>query len=139
MFLLDTNVISELRKSTTANQQVAAWAESVGVDTMFISVATILEIERGVLRVARRDPRQAIILHNWLRSTLMVQFSDRTIGMDAEIALACAPLHVPDPKPELDAIIAATALVRGLTVVTRNTPDFEGTGAALLNPWNYTG
>jgi predicted nucleic acid-binding protein len=136
MFLLDTNVISELRKSSTADRQVAAWAESVRRESMYISSVTVLEIERGILRVGRRDPRQAAILHDWLRTKLIERFSGRILSVDMDVALRCASLHVPDPKPELDAIIAATALVHGLILVTRNVSDFERTSVALLNPWD---
>jgi predicted nucleic acid-binding protein len=135
MFLLDTNVVSELRKSATAHPAVTAWAESIALTQMSISVVTILEIERGILQIARRDPRQGDALHAWLHKTLVSQFSDRILDVEPDIALRCAALHVPDPRPELDALIAATALVHNLTVVTRNTRDFEGTGVKIFNPW----
>ena len=135
MFLLDTNVVSELRKSATAHPAVTAWAESTALAQMSVSVVTILEIERGILQIARRDPRQGDALHAWLRNSLVSQFSDRILDVGPDIALHCAALHVPDPKPELDALIAATALVHDLTVVTRNTKDFAATGVKLFNPW----
>ncbi|MEQ1949943.1 type II toxin-antitoxin system VapC family toxin [Mesorhizobium sp. CN2-181] len=135
MFLLDTNVVSELRKASTAQPGVAAWAESVSLHEMFISVVTILEIERGILHIARRDRRQGEALQGWLHQTLIARFSGRVLDIAPAIALCCAALHVPDPRPELDALIAATGLVHDLTIVTRNTRDFEGTGAKLFNPW----
>ena len=137
MFLLDTNVLSELRKDATAHPAVAAWAESVALGRMFVSVATILEIERGILRIARRDVRQGEALKTWLHKTVLQQFSDRILPVELDVALSCAALHVPDPRPELDALIAATALVHDLTVVTRNTTDFEPMGVKLFNPWTH--
>ncbi len=137
MFLLDTNVVSELRKSASADPAVAAWAESAAPAEIFISVVTILEIERGILRLMRRDPRQGDALHRWLHHILISQFSDRVLNVGLDVALRSATLHVPDPRPELDALIAATALVHDLTVVTRNSRDFEGTGVRLFNPWEY--
>ena len=135
MFLLDTNVVSELRKSRTAHPSVAAWAESTVLEQMHISVATILEVERGILQAARRDRAQGAALQRWLQQILIPQFAGRVLDVDTNVALRCAALHVPDPKPELDAMIAATALVHDLTVVTRNTRDFAGTGVKLFNPW----
>lgn len=135
MFLLDTNVVSELRKAATAHPAVAAWAESVPFGRMFISVATVLEIERGILRIARRDERQGDALLAWLHKTVLRQFSDRILSVELDVALRCAALHVPDPRPELDALIAATALVHDLTLVTHNTKDFGPMGVKLFNPW----
>lgn len=135
MFLLDTNVVSELRKFEKTHPSVVAWAESAAVEQMHVSVLTILEIERGILQIARRDRHQGVALHEWLHRTLISQFAGRILDVGLNVALRCAALHVPDPKPELDAMIAATALVHDLTVVTRNTRDFEGTGVKLFNPW----
>lgn len=137
MFLLDTNVVSELRKAATAHPAVAAWAESVPLGRMFISVATVLEIEREILRIARRDERQGDALLAWLHKTVLRQFSDRILSIELDVAMRCAAFHVPDPRPELDALIAATALVHDMTVVTRNTKDFEPMGVKLLNPWTH--
>lgn len=137
-YLLDTNVVSELRKASTAHEAVVAWAASVRAQDMGVSVVTLLEIEKGVLRAKRRDTQQALVLSRWLNEVLRPQFEDRIIDIDVEIALCCAALHVPDPKPELDALITATALTRELTLVTRNTRDFDGTGVKLFNPWEAT-
>lgn len=137
MFLLDTNVLSEFRKAETGriDRRVAAWAREQDGNAMFLSVITIEEVEAGVLRLERRDPRQAGILRAWLERSVLLEFSGRIHSIDLEVARRCAPLHVPNPKPERDAWIAATALLHGMTVVTRNVKDFEGMGVAVLNPW----
>lgn len=137
MFLLDTNVISELRKARAgnANPGVVAWANSVDASVLFISVITVLELEQGVMLVERRDSKQGAVLRVWLDSQVMPEFALRTLPIGADVARRCAGLHVPDPRSERDALIAATALVHGMTVVTRNIVDFEKTGVRLINPW----
>jgi len=138
MFLLDTNVISELRKAGDgrADAHVVAWLSSVDAATLYLSAITLLEIELGVLRIERRDAPQGARLRAWMTHHILPEFLDRTLPVDAAVALRCAPLHVPDPRSERDALIAATALVHGMTVVTRNVADFEATGVPLLNPWD---
>ncbi len=138
MFLLDTNVISELRKAKSgkADSNVVAWANSVSAARLYISVITILELEIGVLLVERRDASQGAVLRSWLNTHVLPAFSDRILAVDTAVAQRCARLHVPDPRSDRDALIAATALVHGMTVVTRNTEDFVQTGTVLLNPWN---
>ncbi len=135
MYLLDTNVISELRKSGKADKNVTSWANSVSATRLFISVITILELETGILLVERRDPSQGAVLRAWLNSHVFPAFSDRILAMDTAIAQRCAKLHVPDPRADRDAIIAATALVHDMTVVTRNVDDFKLTGVDIINPW----
>lgn len=137
MYLLDTNVVSELRKATSPkiDQRVLAWSNSVSSASLFVSVVTILELERGVLRLARRDPAQAAILRRWLDDHVLDAFADRVIAIDTAVARRCGGLHVPDPRPERDALIAASALVHGMTVVTRNASDFEPMGVETINPW----
>jgi hypothetical protein len=137
MFLLDTNVVSELRKvrSGKADVNVARWADAVEAVQLYISAITLLELELGVLRLERYDTRQGGIMRRWLDDHVRPEFHDRTLPVDAAVALRCAQLHVPNPKPERDALIAATALVHGLTMVTRNVDDFAATGARLFNPW----
>ena len=134
MYLLDTNVISELRK-TKANSNVTAWARPISTSTLFLSVITLLEIEMGVLQKERQDPSQGAILRTWLNSHVLPAFAERILNIDVAIAQRCAKLHFPKPKSERDALIAATALVHGMIVVTRNIKDFAETGLELLNPW----
>ncbi|MBM1198980.1 type II toxin-antitoxin system VapC family toxin [Pseudomonas fragi] len=134
MFLLDTNVVSELRK-TQADPAVVAWARSVPAYKLYISAITLLEIETGILRLERRDPGQAATLRNWLEVHVMAAFAGRVLSVDGAVARRCARLHVPDRSNECDALIAATALVHDMTVVTRNTRDFAFSGAPVLNPW----
>ncbi|MGE8069189.1 type II toxin-antitoxin system VapC family toxin [Pseudomonas sp. NPDC089569] len=134
MFLLDTNVISELRKPH-ADTNVVTWAKSVIAPRLFISVITLKELETGVLRMERRDPAQGKILRTWLKHHVMPAFDARILPIDAAVALRCASLHVPDRTNEADSLIAATALVHGLTVVTRNVDDFQSSGVPLINPW----
>jgi predicted nucleic acid-binding protein len=137
MYLLDTNMVSELRKvpAGKADANVARWAGQVPAASLFLSVVTILELELGVLLMERRDSRQGEILRSWLDQRVMLAFANRILAIDVAVARQCARLHVPDPCAERDALIAATALVHGLTVVTRNWDDFVATGVALLNPW----
>ena len=138
MYLLDTNLISELRKARTgkADPGVVAWAKGVSADDLYISVITMLELELGVQLRERRDPAQGALLRAWLEQQVIPGFADRVLPIDMVIARRCAGLQVPNPRPDRDALIAATALVHGLTVVTRNICDFEGTGVALCNPWS---
>jgi len=135
MFLLDTNVVSELRRPDKANPKVLAWAQAQPATLTFLSVVTILEIELGALSIERRDPTQGRVLRAWLDENLLPRFEGRILPIDLAAARRCAALHVPDPRGERDALIAATALVQGMTVVTRNTADFEPMGAPVLNPW----
>ena len=139
MYLLDTNVISEMRKSNTcgADRNVVAWARSVAVNDLFLSVISVLEIEIGVSLMERRDPLQGNALRSWLDGQLLVAFAGRLLPIDTAVARACARLHVPDPLPDRDSLIAATALVKEMSVVTRNVADFAPTGVEIINPWNY--
>ena len=137
MYVLDTNVISELRKvkSGKANPNVVAWAQSISTSRLFISVISVMELEMGVQLVERRDTAQGEVLRTWLSSQVLPSFVDRTLDVDTAVARRCAGLHVPDPRSDRDAIIAATAMVYGMTVITRNVSDFEPTGVGVLNPW----
>ena len=137
MFLLDTNVVSELRKVRLgkANRHVAKWADSVDAADLFLSAITIQELEMGVLLAERRDPSQGAIFRAWLNGHVLPAFNGRVLSVDLAVAQRSAWLHVPDPRPVRDALIAATALVHGMTVVTRNVADFEPTGVLILNPW----
>ena len=137
MYLLDTNVVSELRKVRLgkADRHVAQWADSIDAADLFLSVISIQELEIGVLLAERRDPSQGAVFRAWLQAQVLPAFERRILPVDTAVALRSARLHVPDPRPVRDALIAATALVHGMTVVTRNLVDFESTGAAVLNPW----
>ena len=138
MFLLDTTVISELRRPDKANPLVAAWAGSTPAARTFLSAISILEIEMGALLIARRDTAQGAVLRTWIDDQILPRFEGRVLPVDLAVARCCAGLHVPTPRAERDALIAATALVHGLTVVTRNVSDFAPTGVAILNPWEPT-
>ena len=137
MFLLDTNVISELRKARSgkANTGVAEWAKSVPAPTMFMSVISLHELEHGVLMIERRDAKQGSLLRSWLDDSVVPAFERRILDVTPEIARRSAAYHVPDPAPFRDALIAATASAHGMTVVTRNTRDFERFDIELFNPW----
>lgn len=140
MYLLDTNVVSELRKARSgkADSHVIAWAKEQSSDQLYLSVITILELETGVLLAERRNPAQGRLLRQWLEKQVLEVFSNRILPIETDVALRCARMHVPDPRSERDALIAATALVHGMTVVTRNIDDFQQTGVPFLNPWMYS-
>lgn len=135
MFILDTNVISELRKPK-ADRFVAQWAELFAANQFFLSVITMFEIERGALQIARKDVDQGRMLRTWIDRQIIPRFDGRILPIDTAVTLRCATLHVPDPRPERDAFIAATALVHGMIVATRNVADFENLGVGLVNPWD---
>lgn len=137
MFLLDTNVVSELRvrRNRKSDENVIAWARRVAPEDLFLSVICVLELEMGVLQKQRTDPSQAAVLRSWLEGNLMASFAGRILTVDLAVAQRCAALHVPDPCSYRDSLIAATALVHGLTLVTRNVSHFAPTGVKILNPW----
>jgi predicted nucleic acid-binding protein len=136
MFLLDTNVISELRRPERADTKAATWASTIPAASFFLSAISILEIELGTLQIARRNAAQGAALRAWIDDQILPRFEGRILAVDTAVAQRCARLHVANPRAERDALIAATALVHGLTVVTRNVADFEPVGVALLNPWD---
>jgi len=140
MYILDTNVISELRKARKTHQNVRKWAERLPSASLYISVISLLELEIGILLIDRRDKDrrdkgQGAILRTWMDRHVLPTFSGRILAIDTAVAQRCATLHVSNPRSDRDALIAATALVHGLTVATRNVADFERTGVGVLNPW----
>jgi toxin FitB len=142
MYLLDTNVLSEMRKasrtkasSSRIDRRVEKWVTSVSPMDLHLSVISVLELERGCHLLRRRDPAQADVIHLWVRKGLLPGFEGRILGIDVEVVQCCAGLGILDPLDFRDSLIAATALVHGMTVVTRTVRHFESTGVALLNPW----
>lgn len=137
MYILDTNVISELRKAGTraANAHVLAWSKRVDPQSLYLSAVTVMELEIGIQLMERRDRRQGARLRAWMTDQVLPAFSMRILAVDSAVAMRCAALHVPDPRPYRDSLIAATALLHGMTVVTRDVDHFAPTGVALLNPW----
>lgn len=136
-YLLDTNVLSELRKGPRrASPAVLAWAGPQRAAALSISVITAMEVDIGVRRRERRDPAAGAVLRRWFERDVLVLFAQRTWPVDLAVARRAAAMHVPDPRPERDALIAATALVRGLVVVTRNVSDFAPLGVDVLDPWD---
>jgi predicted nucleic acid-binding protein len=133
MYLLDTNVASDARRPN-GNPHVKAWLLSVRQTEQYLSALLVGEVRRGVERIRRRDPLQAAVLETWLVE-LRRDFADRIIPVTADIAEEWGRLNVPDPLPPIDGLLAATARVQGLILVTRNTADFERTGVRLLNPF----
>ncbi len=138
MYVLDTNVISEFRKlgNNTCHPNVLSWSNKSGETSFYLSAITLMELEIGCLSLMRRDIPQATVLRSWIYDYVLAAFRDRILAFDQVSAQICATLHVPDRKPERDAMIAAIALRHGFILVTRNIRDFQGTGVRLLNPWD---
>jgi toxin FitB len=140
MYLLDTDVVSELRKAKSgkANKQVVAWAASVEASDLYICVITLLELEIGVQQAERKDAAKGKLLRHWLNKQVRPVFEGRIIAVDEAVALKCASLHIPPHKrADRDTLIAATAEVHGLVMVTSNVVDFEGLCSQLINPWKH--
>lgn len=135
MYILDTNVVSELRRAKKAHQNVKKWAQPLPSASLYISVISVVELEIGILLIERRDREQGAILRAWMDRHVLPTFSGRILAIDTAVAQRCATLHVPDPRSDRDALIAATALVHGMTVVTRNVGDFERMEVGVVNPW----
>jgi len=141
MYILDTNVISELRKAKSgkANKKVINWAGGVPTASLYLSVITILELETGVRLIERLDQKQGVMLRTWLDNYVLPAFSERIIPIDTAVALCCASMHVHNPRPDRDALIAATAITHKMTMVSRNINDFKHMDVQLLNPWEEKG
>jgi predicted nucleic acid-binding protein len=137
--LLDTNVISELRRPDHCERSVLKWADRLSPLESYLSVITVLEIEIGAMRLERRDPGSGAILRAWIDDQVLPGFEGRILPIDTPIARRCARLHAPNPRSERDALIAATALVHGLTVATRNVGDFAPLGVEVVDPWSVPG
>jgi len=137
MFLLDTNVVAELRKANgpNADRNVIAWSAKANAAELFISTISIMQLEQGILLIERQDSLQGGLLRQWLDNHVLKTFAARTLPIDTAVAQCCARLHVPDPRAERDALICATALVHRMTIVKRNVSDFTSMGVRLINPW----
>ena len=140
MYILDTNVVSEIRKIRLgkADKFVSQWSDSVNTAELYLSVITLQELEIGVLLAEYRNPAKGALLRGWLNKQVIPAFSGRILPVDTAVVIRSAKLHVPNPRPVRDGLIAATALVHGMTVVTRNISDFASCGVALINPWEYS-
>jgi toxin FitB len=138
MYVLDTDVVSHLRRPDRADANVVAWASTTPVSLHYISSISLYEIERGILTMERKDPEQGAMLRAWMDGQILTRFSGRILPVDIAVARRCAKLHIPDPRSERDAFIAATALVHGMIVITRNVNDFQPTGVEVLNPWEWS-
>jgi toxin FitB len=136
MFVLDTNVISELRYGKP-NQSAAvrAWATAQPSSSFYLSAITLLELEMGIQALERKTPPQGSALRTWLNS-VRLGFSGRILAFTENTAPICASLHIPNPRSDHDSMIAATAIEHGFTVVTRNEVDYVQTGVNIINPWN---
>lgn len=135
MFILDTNVVSHLRLPFKADHKVMTWANTTPFTDTYLSAITILELEVGTLLMERKDKAQGKVLRDWIDTLILPRYDGRILPVDTEVAQCCAGLHVPDPRAERDALIAATAIVHAMTVVTRNASDFAPTGVKVFNPW----
>lgn len=135
MYILDTNVVSELRKGTKAHLNVRTWAQSLAAASLYLSAISILELEIGILLLERREQKQGAVLRAWMGKHVLPTFAGRILAIDTAVAQRCAVLHVPNPRSDRDAIIAATALVHGMTVATRNVKHFQPMGVAMVDPW----
>lgn len=137
MYLLDTNVVSELRKIQSKHSAFNDWYKTIDPQTCYLSSLTIFEIRKGILLKSLKDPQQAEILQHWFNERLIPHFHGRVLDFTADMAEIMAKLHVPNPAPFADSIIASTALYYDLTVITRNIQDFQNLGVKLINPFEY--
>ncbi|MQA28739.1 MAG: PIN domain-containing protein [Luteitalea sp.] len=135
-FLLDTNVVAEIRKGPRANANVRSWFRALDPGAILLSVVTVGEIRRGIESVRRRDPTAARALERWLRR-MLADHSDRILAVDFPVAEEWGRLNVPDPLPVIDGLLAATAKVHGLTLATRNVKDVARSGVQVLNPFEH--
>lgn len=135
MFIVDTNVVSTLRKPDKAPHELLAWAEAQDPSQVYISAISIFEIEYGIRLKAHTDAKQGQILLEWFEGIVLPAYDGKILPVCVDTARTCAPLHVPNKRPERDALIAATAIFHQMTLVTRNDKDFLGMNCALLNPW----
>jgi predicted nucleic acid-binding protein len=135
MYILDTNVVSELRKATKAAPSVRKWAHTRPAGSLYLSAISILELELGVLLMERRDKKQGTILRAWMDGHVLPAFAGRVLAIDTAVAQRSAALHVPDPRSDRDALIAATALIYGMIVVTRDVNHFQPMGVSVVDPW----
>lgn len=137
MYLLDTNIISETRKLGTSrvDPNAALWLSRIDVETSFVSAMTIFELERGVRQMERRDAAQGAVLRRWLDDQILTTYERRTLPLSRAVALICAKLHIPHPKSERDAWIAASAIEADFTLVSRNVSDFADMDVRLINPF----
>ncbi len=134
MYLIDTNVLSELRKRSRADEGVIDWFSQTRPQLHFVSVLTVFELERGVQLIERRDARQGVTLRKWLEQ-IIIEYEERTLVVDPQTARLCASMHIPNKRPLSDSLIAATAIISGKTILTRNTVDFADLGALVINPF----
>lgn len=135
MYILDTNVVSELRKGKNSHKNVTKWAQAISSANLYLSVISILELEIGIQLIERRDREQGEVLRTWMDGHVLRTFDGRVLAIDTTVARRCAALHVPNPQSDRDALIAATALVHGLAVVTRNVNHFQPMGVPIIDPW----
>lgn len=133
-YLIDTNVISELRKGDRADPRVISWFAGLADEEIFLSALTLGEIRRGIESIRRRDSKSAVVLESWL-GRIADQHEDRILTVDRSTAEEWGRMNVPDPLPVVDGLLAATARVLGLTLATRNTADIKRTGISCLNPF----
>jgi len=140
MYIFDTNVISELRKTKSgrANRAVVRWSQSVPADSIFLSAICVYEVKLGIVKLATRNPSEAQRLGDWLLLTIIPSFAGRILPLDENVAILLAGMMAPKTRPYRDAIIAATAQHHGYTVVTRNLRDFEELPVRVINPWDFT-
>lgn len=141
MYVLDTNVVSEIRKVAAgrADPNVAGWVDGVDIEVTFISVLTVYELELGIMRLEHRDPPAGAVLRRWLDDDVRAAFGGRVLAVDSAVAVRAAGLHRPRSAPVVDALIGATALVHGMTLVTRNVADFARfADLEIVDPWTPT-
>ena len=136
-YLLDTNVLSEYRKveKGTANPNFVKWQQHILLHQLYLSSITVMEINIGILRLARKDKKQAFILKNWFENKVLPNFKQQIFSFDLTTAIICSELHIPDPRPERDTMIASTALQHNLVLVTRNVKDFNIPNLSIINPF----